>query len=91
MPVYTHLQEVKKSEDLLVGQGEKLGVCLTCSYWEAETPRPASLTNQLALCVQPQLKLYALIVSGSSGCNKWKEQPEAGADAKSYAEQGEKK
>ena len=34
-----------------------------------------------------RLKEYALVVSGSSGCNKWKEHPAAGTEAKAYAEQ----
>lgn len=91
MPTYSHLQEVKKAETLLVAEGEKIGVCLTCSYWEVETPRPESLTAKLALCIQPQLEPYALIVSGSSGCNKWKMNDGAGDEAKAYAEKGEEK
>ena len=88
MPIYSHLQEVKKVESLPAADGEKIGVCLTCTYWQAEAPRPTSYVNQVALCVQPGLKQYALVVSGSSGCNKWKENTEAGPDAKAYAEQG---
>ena len=88
MPTYSHLQEVKKIENLPAAEGEQIGVCLTCAYWQAETPRTKAYVTQLALCVQPALKQYALVVSGSSGCNKWKEQPEAGPDAKAYAEQG---
>ncbi len=89
MPTYSHLQEVKKVESLPAAEGEIVGVCLTCTYWQAETPRPAMMTAKLALCVQPQLKEYALVVSGSSGCNKWKLHEEAGAEAKAYAEKGE--
>ncbi len=91
MPTYTHLQEVKKTESLPAAEGEKIGVCLTCHYWEAETPRAEAHVPKLALCVQSQLKPFALIVSGSSGCNKWKEHPEAGPQAKAYAERGEEK
>ena len=89
MPTYSHLQEVKKVESLPVAEGEKLGVCLTCAYWQAEAPRAEAHVPKLALCVQPSLKAYALVVSGSSGCNKWKEHPEAGPAAKAYAEKGE--
>ena len=89
MPVYEHLQEVKNAESLPAAEGEKIGVCLTCAYWDAPTPRPEAMTVHLAVCVQSQLKPYALVVGGSSGCNKWKEHPEAGEEAKAYAERGE--
>ncbi len=89
MPTYSHLQEVKKAETLPTAGGEKIGVCLTCTYWHAGTPRPAMMTAKLALCVYPQLKEYALVVSGSSGCNKWKIHEQAGEEAKAYAEKGE--
>jgi len=49
------------------------------------------MTSQLALCVQPELKAYALVVSGSSACNRWKEKPDAGPEAKAHAERGEQK
>ena len=88
MPLYDHLQEVKKAETLPAAASEKVGVCLTCAYWQAETPRAEAQTAKLALCVQPHLKEYALVVSGSSGCNKWKEHEEAGAEAEAYAKKG---
>lgn len=91
MSTYPHLQELKKSESPPKAEGEQIGVCLTCKYWDADTPRPESLTPMLALCIYPALKPYALIVSGSSGCNKWAEQPGAGDEAKAYAERGEPK
>jgi hypothetical protein len=40
----------------------------------------------VGLCVQPELKDFALIVSGSSACNHWNEKPDAGPAAKAYAE-----
>ena len=89
MPTYSHVQEAKKAESLPVAEGEKIGVCLTCAYWKADSSRAETDVPLLALCVQPQLKDYALIVSGSSGCNKWKEYPEVGREAKAYAERGE--
>jgi hypothetical protein len=88
MPTYEHLQDVKQAERLPAAEGEQVGVCLTCAYWDAPAPRPETTAIKLAVCVQPQLKGYALVVSGSSGCNKWQEQPEAGPEAKAYAERG---
>ena len=86
MPVYSHFQEVKKSQSLPMAA--QVGACITCSYWEVETPRPESETAKVGLCVQPSLKDYALIVSGSSACNKWHDKPEAGTAAHTYAEAG---
>lgn len=54
-------------------------------------PHPKAQGGASGLCIQPNLKPYALIVSGSSGCNKWIEKDGAGADAKADAEQGEEK
>ena len=89
MPLYPHFQEAKKSETL--PESENVGVCLTCAYWEAHVPRYEADTQQVALCIHPELKPYALIVSGSSACNKWKMKPGAGDEAKAYAERGEVK
>lgn len=89
MPTYEHLQDVKKVETLPAAEGEQIGVCLTCTYWEAETPRREAHVSKLALCVQSQLKPYALVVSGSSGCNKWKKHSDAGPEAEAYAKRGE--
>ena len=71
MALYKHFQEVKKAEKL--PKEDKVGVCLTCKYWDVEEKRSESQTPKLALCVHSELKPYALIVSGSSGCNKWAE------------------
>ncbi len=89
MSLYPHFQEVKKAVSLPMS--EQIGACLTCSYWDAPTPRPESQVEQVAVCVQPALKPFALIVSGSSACDKWKEQTDAGPEAKAYAERGEAK
>lgn len=86
MALYEHFQEVKKAEKL--PEEDSVGVCLTCKYWDVQEKRSESQTPQLALCVQENLKPYALIVSGSSGCNKWKEQPNVAPEAKAYAERG---
>jgi len=84
MPVYQHLQQVKSAQSLPMAQ--QVGACITCSFWNVETPRPESETRMVGVCVQPELKDFALIVSGSSGCNHWSEQPDAGPEAKAYAE-----
>ena len=63
-----------------------MGACITCGYWNVETPRPESEAAMVGLCVQPDLKGFALIVSGSSACNHRKDKPEAGADAHAYAQ-----
>ena len=86
MAVYQHLQQLKMSENL---PGEQnVNTCITCSWWAAEAPRPAEEVKLVGLCVQPELKDYALVVSGASGCNHWAEQPNAGPEAKRYNEQG---
>jgi len=87
MPLYKHFQEVKKA--VALPDADKVGVCLTCKYWDVEEARSESLTAQLALCVQQELKPFALIVSGSSGCNKWAEKPAIEPEAKAYAKRGE--
>ncbi len=87
MATYKHFQEAKKAETL--PESEKVGVCLTCRYWDLEDTRPTALTGQIARCLYPQLQAVALLVSGSSACNKWAEYANAGPEAKAYAEQGE--
>jgi len=84
MPVYSHFQEAKNAQPLPMAA--QVGACITCSYWNVETPRPETEAPMVGICVQPQLKDFALIVSGSSACNHWHDKPEAGADAHSYAE-----
>ncbi len=54
-----------------------------------EEERHEAHTSKLAQCVYPALKEYALIVSGSSGCNKWANAENSAPDAKAYAERGE--
>ncbi len=87
MPTYQHFQEVKKAVPL--PDREKIGVCLTCRYWQVEERRTEMLAPRLGVCVQPDLKAFGLIVSGSSACNQWAEKPGIAAEAKAYAEQGE--
>lgn len=83
MPVYQNLQQARRSEPLPMAQ--QVGACITCSFWNVETPRPQEEANMVGRCVLPELKGYALIVSGSSGCNQWAEQPDVGDEAKRYA------
>ncbi|MBC8141652.1 MAG: hypothetical protein H7Y38_09460 [Armatimonadetes bacterium] len=87
MALYNHYNEAKKAQELPMA--EKVGACLTCSYWAAETPRPQEEIEMVGLCVQPQLKGFALIVSGSSACNHWAKQSGAGEQAERYAKLGE--
>ena len=87
MPTYQHFQEVKKAQTL--PDKDKEGVCLTCRFWQVEEERSEAITPLLALCVQTDLKPYALIVSGSSGCNKWQELSGVAPEAKAYAKRGE--
>ncbi len=68
MAVYQHAQELKKAEQLL--NGDKIGVCLTCRHWDVEKTRTEALVPYLALCMQPELEVHQLIVSGSSACTK---------------------
>ena len=68
MPTYEHFQQVKKAVQL--PDHDEVGVCLTCRFWQVEETRGEMITARLALCVQEDLRPYALIVSGSSGCNK---------------------
>jgi len=87
MPTYEHFQQVKKAVQL--PDHDEVGVCLTCRFWQVEETRRETITARLALCVQEDLRPYALIVSGASGCNKWKEKPEIESEAKGYAKRGE--
>ncbi len=84
MPVYQHFQEAKNAQPLPMAQ--QIGACITCGYWAVEAPRPEEEVDMVGLCVQPQLKDFALIVSGSSACNHWNEKSDAGPAAKAYAE-----
>lgn len=87
MPVYQHFQQIKKDHQLPMAQ--QVGACITCSYWDAEAPRPEDETEMVGLCSQPELKGFALIVSGSSACNHWNHQSNAGEEAEAYTHQGE--
>ena len=46
MPTYEHFQQAKKAESL--PDTEKIGACITCKWWKAETPRPHGMTTQIA-------------------------------------------
>ncbi len=87
MSLHHHFQEVKKAETL--PNAEKLGMCLNCKYWSAEGTLTLDKKEHLAVCVYPELKPYALIVSGTSACNKWAERANVDPEAKAYSKQGE--
>ena len=38
MAVYQHFQQLKMAEPL--PDVQKVGACITCNWWEVETPRP---------------------------------------------------
>lgn len=87
MPTYPHYQALKAASRL--PKHDKIGACLTCKYWKVDEYRTEALVGEVALCVQPQLKPYALIVSGGSACNKWVAKPNKEPEAAEYAERGE--
>ena len=83
MATYEHFQQAKKSES--VPDGHHVSACLTCTHWDAPTPRMEAMTREVALCLFRDLRRYGLLVNGSSACNQWNGHPEAGADANAYA------
>lgn len=87
MSAYNHFQEVKNAEQL--PEAEKLGMCLNCKYWNVEGTTTLEQKQSVAVCVYPALKSYALIVSGTSACNKWATRPNVDPQAKEYSKQGE--
>ncbi len=87
MPTYAHFQEAKKAFDL--PKHDKVGVCLTCRFWDVAEMRTEAITTRIARCLHPDLAPFALIVSGSSACNAWQEKPGLPAEAKAYAGRGE--
>ncbi len=86
MAVYQHLQHLKMSEPL--PDAAKVGTCITCTFWNEEAPRPVEETKLVGRCVQPELKDYALVVSGASGCNHWLKQDGVGPEAEAYMQGG---
>jgi len=80
-------KKLKKAEHL--PNPQRIGACLTCRFWDAEEPRDEALAPEEALCLQPELRNYQLIVSGGSGCNRWEKQPGVSPAAEAYAQQGE--
>ena len=86
MSTYTHYQEAKKNEH--IPDPEHVGACLTCGFWDDETHRNTIQTQQIAVCVHPTLKPFALLVSGSSACNKWMKKPDVDPQAESYSMAG---
>jgi len=87
MSAYNHFQEAKNAENL--PEADKMGMCLNCKYWDVEGTTTLAQKEQLAVCVYPALKPFALIVSGTSACNKWAERENVDPEAKAYSKQGE--
>lgn len=87
MSAYNHFQEVKNAEPL--PDADKMGMCLNCKYWEVEGTTTLEQKELVARCVYPELKSYALIVSGTSACNKWAKRPQVDRQAEKYSKQGE--
>ena len=87
MPIYSHMQDVRKNHDL--PKTDKIGVCLTCTYWQVEQPRDPAIKENLALCLHPDLQGYALVVSGTSACNVWKKKEGVEEEAVEYSKIGE--
>ena len=85
MPVYNHLNEAKKQHPLPMAQ--QIGACITCNYWEVETPRPAEEAKMVGVCIQHDLKDFGLVVAGASGCNHWEKNPMVGLEAERYAQE----
>lgn len=87
MPSYNHYQQLKTSVEL--PEHDEVGACLTCAYWEVTEYRDEAMAPKVALCLHPKLAPLALIVSGSSACNKWEAKPNKEPEAGAYAERGE--
>jgi hypothetical protein len=89
MPTYPHYQETKKDKGW--GKDERIGACLTCRFWEAPGPRREAEVPLVALCIQPELVPFQLVVSGGSACNRWEKLPNVSEEAHRYASRGEEK
>jgi len=87
MPTYEHFQDLMKDKHL--PNAEKIGPCLTCKFWDVDESRDEALAPAEALCLQPELTKFQLIVSGGSGCNRWAKQPGVSREAEAYAQRGE--
>lgn len=87
MPLYSHMQEVRKDQNL--PKSANIGICLTCKYWDVEQARLTAIKEHVSRCVHPDLKPYALIVSGTSACNVWKKKDGVEEAAVAYSKIGE--
>lgn len=86
MSTYAHYQDAKKSEQL--PEADHVGACITCGFWDEETKRSTEQIPLIAHCVHPTLKPFALLVSGSSACNKWIKKPDVSPQAENYSMSG---
>lgn len=87
MATYGHYQQLKKAEHL--SNPKKIGACLTCRFWKAEGERLDAHNQMVALCIQPELALFQLIVSGGSACNRWEKLQGVSKSAEQFAERYE--
>ena len=87
MSAYNHFQQARNAETL--PEAEKLGMCLNCKYWNVEGTTTLGQKEHVAVCIYPELKPYALIVSGTSACNKWAARQNVDPQTKAYSKQGE--
>ncbi|MBA2350265.1 MAG: hypothetical protein M3Q32_13725 [Pseudomonadota bacterium] len=87
MPTHEHFQQFKSTR--LPGH-DKVGACLTCSYWQVEEPRREALITRLALCVQPDLKPLRAHRQRRQRLQQVERENADRPEAKAYAKQGEK-
>lgn len=45
--------------------------CLTCAFWDVRIRRTNRIADSVARCLLPELQTFTLVVSGSSGCDRW--------------------
>ncbi|HYV38643.1 MAG TPA: hypothetical protein VE988_23365 [Gemmataceae bacterium] len=48
------------------------GLCKDCKWWQIE-PQAHAVDNTTGLCIDEDLQPFQLLVSGSSGCNRFME------------------
>lgn len=87
MPTYAHYQHAKSANAF--PRHDQIGACLTCKWWDTTEHRDESLVGRVALCVQEELKPFALLVSGGSACNRWEEKANKEPEAHAYASRDE--
>lgn len=61
---------------------EQWGSCNGCKWWQIEPKAPVGDTT-MGLCIDTPLQPYRLLVSGSSGCNRFMKGTPARAEGSS--------